>query len=350
MKKKTLKKKKTKKEKYLSLQEATKHCDYSQEYLSLRARQEKLKAVKIGRNWVTKKEWVKDYIKENGNGKKTNKKRKKKSIEIKPPENLPVEEKEKKPLVFEYKKEELKTKKAKRRRYFSVAKNWPAPEIKFSLPFVEHQPFSIEKFITVSPQRKLLSKVFVSAVVFLFFLSIMTGGIIFFEQANVKKSLEKAEKNYEIINEDFLLFVENINSKYIWVSTANTYKKYGKWLGASIKDSPQILKDKTAKLYQIIKSPFVKIYKFVFPSEEATKQLETGEIPEMTKEPEVKEGMVVTPSTDQDEEVKEKIKEVFSDEVEIKEQDNSSGIITPVFKEEDGEEYLYIMVPIKDQE
>jgi len=49
---------------YISLQEATKYCSYSQEYLSLRARQGKLKSVKLGRNWVTKKEWIEEYLKE----------------------------------------------------------------------------------------------------------------------------------------------------------------------------------------------------------------------------------------------------------------------------------------------
>ena len=49
--------------KYISLREATKYCNYSQEYLSLRARQGKLKAVKFGRNWVTTREWLEDYIK-----------------------------------------------------------------------------------------------------------------------------------------------------------------------------------------------------------------------------------------------------------------------------------------------
>ncbi|MBI2624796.1 MAG: hypothetical protein HYW70_00450 [Candidatus Nealsonbacteria bacterium] len=48
---------------YISLQNATKLCNYSQEYLSLRARQGKLKAIKLGRNWVTKKEWLEGYIK-----------------------------------------------------------------------------------------------------------------------------------------------------------------------------------------------------------------------------------------------------------------------------------------------
>jgi len=46
---------------YISLKEATKYCNYSQDYLKLRARQGKLKAVKIGRNWATTREWVEEY-------------------------------------------------------------------------------------------------------------------------------------------------------------------------------------------------------------------------------------------------------------------------------------------------
>lgn len=55
-------KKLSKKIDYISLREATKYCPYSQEYLSLRARQGKLKAIKIGRNWVTTKEWINEYL------------------------------------------------------------------------------------------------------------------------------------------------------------------------------------------------------------------------------------------------------------------------------------------------
>jgi len=46
---------------YISLREAAKHTKYSQEYLSLRVRQGKIKAVKLGRNWATTKEWVDEY-------------------------------------------------------------------------------------------------------------------------------------------------------------------------------------------------------------------------------------------------------------------------------------------------
>lgn len=48
---------------YISLAEATKFCNYSQEYLSLRARRGKLKSAKIGRNWKTTRKWLDEYIK-----------------------------------------------------------------------------------------------------------------------------------------------------------------------------------------------------------------------------------------------------------------------------------------------
>jgi len=47
---------------FISLKRATKYCDYSQEYLSLRARQGKLKAVKFSRGWFTKREWIEEYL------------------------------------------------------------------------------------------------------------------------------------------------------------------------------------------------------------------------------------------------------------------------------------------------
>jgi hypothetical protein len=47
----------------ISLEAATKFCNYSQEYLSLRARRKKLRAVKIGRAWMTTKEWIEEYLK-----------------------------------------------------------------------------------------------------------------------------------------------------------------------------------------------------------------------------------------------------------------------------------------------
>ncbi|RPI74990.1 MAG: Fic family protein [Desulfobacteraceae bacterium] len=60
---------KKEKQGYISLQEATKYCEYSQEYLSLLARTGKLAAVKFGRNWMTTPEAVREYLGEHQNSK-----------------------------------------------------------------------------------------------------------------------------------------------------------------------------------------------------------------------------------------------------------------------------------------
>jgi len=59
---------------YISLREASGCCSHSQDYLKLRARQGKLKAVKIGRNWVTTKEWLSEYLRQ-GRSQWSNKKK-----------------------------------------------------------------------------------------------------------------------------------------------------------------------------------------------------------------------------------------------------------------------------------
>lgn len=49
------------KKEYISLRVAARYCDYSPDYLRLRARQGKLKALKMGRNWFTTREWLEAY-------------------------------------------------------------------------------------------------------------------------------------------------------------------------------------------------------------------------------------------------------------------------------------------------
>ncbi|MDP3982193.1 MAG: hypothetical protein Q8P70_01430, partial [bacterium] len=81
-------------EEHISLAEAAQLSGtYSQKYLNLRARQGKLKAIKIGNYWVTTKEWLYEYIQNmdihnggNGNGHKHS------FVSPEPPINLPVEE------------------------------------------------------------------------------------------------------------------------------------------------------------------------------------------------------------------------------------------------------------------
>lgn len=51
------------KEDLITLADATKYCSYSQAYLGKLAKEGKLEAVKLKRNWMTTKEAVKRYIK-----------------------------------------------------------------------------------------------------------------------------------------------------------------------------------------------------------------------------------------------------------------------------------------------
>lgn len=48
--------------KLITLAEASRLCNYSQDYLSLRARNHKLKSLKIGNNWMTTSLWLNEYI------------------------------------------------------------------------------------------------------------------------------------------------------------------------------------------------------------------------------------------------------------------------------------------------
>lgn len=47
---------------FITLKEATKYCDYSREYLSLLSRKGKLASIKIGKDWMTTKEAIDEYI------------------------------------------------------------------------------------------------------------------------------------------------------------------------------------------------------------------------------------------------------------------------------------------------
>ncbi|MDP7141667.1 MAG: Fic family protein [Candidatus Woesearchaeota archaeon] len=50
---------------FISLAEASRLCSYSQEYLSLLARKGKLESIKKGRNWVTTRKAVREYVDKN---------------------------------------------------------------------------------------------------------------------------------------------------------------------------------------------------------------------------------------------------------------------------------------------
>lgn len=272
---------------YITLQEASKLCSYSQDYLSLRARQGKLKSAKFGRNWVTTRRWLDEYIKKakeyndthNGNGHRP-KLLKEINDSILIPA-IPVE------IISETKK--IKTIK-----------------VPFNLP--------IEK--AAEPKLNfalgLIIILFLAGGIFseIFFLNNALGNIasffpqefyIGFDTANIKA-----------------------NSEIITADLQGKIKEYFKDLFEGAKIQFTNLKSRILSLRDLFNK----------------KSILVGEGKN--------EGLVVIPSSEENESLKEKIKKSFSDEVKVEIKDESSGIITPIFRKGDGEQYLYIMVPINN--
>lgn len=63
-------------------------------------------------------------------------------------------------------------------------------------------------------------------------------------------------------------------------------------------------------------------------------------------------GIAVVPSTNSETEdniMKQKIRDSFSDEIQIKpDQSGTAGVITPVFKKAKGDDFVYVLVPVND--
>lgn len=258
---------------YISLQEATKYCDYSQEYLSLRIRQGKLRGKKFARNWVTKKEWLEEYLKEvreyNCNSVKN-------GFRCQHRENF-IKQQKSESIVQDgliLAQEFIKEKKP--------------PEFKF-------------------PLKEFSRLAFVASFLFIFFASFFSPSIF-----------EKRQFSYENTT---------MSAGSIWQSSFEVFSDYARWLKKNINE--QIARAKTY---------FAEII------DQGKKSLAE----KSSEKSPVREGVVVVQSTSNDEALKEKIRDSFSDEVKVELKDDGSGIITPIFKEREGDQYLYIMVPVKN--
>ena len=273
----------------------------------MRARQGKLKSVKIGRNWVTKTEWIEEYLKTLGNEKTETQK----TLQIKrkePPINLPIETLTQKLNVS------------------SIVV--PRPIIRF-------------RFVAI------------------FILILFLGGLFLLGQ--IKPMI--LPENLRNIGPELTITLSVMSSKENQASTFKTFERYGQWLKENLESRAPILKtvylvaddfitEKIFRFGRFVISPFSKVYQLVFLSEDKPKPEEKKETlePETEKpeETKTKEGMVILPSQSQDEETIKKIKESFSDEVRVEIEDETSGFIIPIFREREGEKYLYLMVPIKN--
>ncbi len=73
---------------YISLAQAAKMCSYSEHYLRLRARQGKLKSIKLGKKWMTTRTWLDDYQQRVGDWRAAAERKKVASDKVAPPPEL----------------------------------------------------------------------------------------------------------------------------------------------------------------------------------------------------------------------------------------------------------------------
>ncbi|MFA6437590.1 MAG: hypothetical protein WC242_05245 [Candidatus Paceibacterota bacterium] len=111
--------------------------------------------------------------------------------------------------------------------------------------------------------------------------------------------------------------------------------------------------DFITKSFQKIKNYFVyhsETEKQIGYLDERIKNLESQKVNDVENLAPVnqsQEGLIVIPSTKDDEQNKNKIKSMFSDEVVVEpDKTGQSGIIKPVFKKQTDQKYLYMLVPI----
>lgn len=334
-----------KKIEYISLAEAATYCNYSQDYLSLRARQGKLKSKKFGRNWVTTRQWLEEYIKqvENYNNETSAKKvdvvldksqTGLKTFDVKPqegvvklssitpqalpPDNLPVGE----PLIFI---EDILQPSIGLRVAFSSALVILAVLVGTLgvMPILDNHSWKVTVGISEDYGAWLAEQTFA------------TGAIAFGLVADAARG--KAQINVRGIArflKEAMLAVKG-DVELTWNNLAKRIKSLA---GIKEKDQRAISDDKLARETTQLQENIV-----------GDIQKRFGEFKEefgISKKE--SEGLVVVPSTERDEEVKDEIITAFSDEVVIEPKDETSGIIRPIFRTVAEQAYLYMMVPLKN--
>lgn len=139
-----------------------------------------------------------------------------------------------------------------------------------------------------------------------------------------------------------------VRDAVVETSGSNLAKKNTKNIFSSISDSFNML---SLRSYRFISSLLhLNAPRTVVVRDDVSEDFETTSHSSVSQDSEM--GMIVVPSTgetSQDEKVKSRIKKSFSDETRvIPDETGTSGVIQPVFKHTQDQDYLYVLVPVDD--
>ena len=341
---------------FITLKEAALLCDYSQDYLNLLVRKEKIRALKIGRNWVTKKEWIQEYL--------TAIERKKAGVlERSEVRAAMAADSVAKSLIAESaicgqisggqieKKETLAT--------VEIARAEEKTKDIFPLPLPPRRFIFFKKSIVLMAGCVALCTVLFGAIF------LVKSGI--FSSSNNRFS-EKAGSLWELSGQEIRSYEAKASlvdafgaaGKMIASAKDNLFAGFGVAGGKIAGFMGYLVHGKTEVVAVNEVPAAAPVNKTVL--EKSTDVLEKNlventhdqvdnfrkefNLPTEGSNTGTTQGLVVAPASGDIDKQKQAIKDNFSDQVAVRPIDDTSGIIVPQFKDKNGEDYLYMMVPI----
>jgi hypothetical protein len=309
---------------FFSLQEAARISSYSQEYLSLRARQGKLKAAKVGRNWSTTNEWLQEYIAKSEDYKKV--------IEAK--------------KIAEALHKEQEEEKGKSALISTIV---PDPPSNLPIYAPEAEAWEEPTFAEIAQRaafwRKAQFAFATAMVVMLVFTGIVSGRN---EIMRVANQVNPAVISFShAVLADAQKFGFAVGNKIEAQHREFTKTSFAAGMGEAGSNYVGWVGENARRIAAWFASPYQRVAKNIQDTFHRNNQLVLQPQDFQVSATE-KKGLVVVPSSKNNEKVKKQVKQSFSDEVYVYPEDEESGIITPVFRDRTGEEYLYILVPLQD--
>jgi hypothetical protein len=334
--------------KFISLKDASALCKLSPDYLNLIARKGYLRAVKKGRNWVTKNEWLEDYL-------------------------CRVERKHNRAIVTR----DTVLPAAPGTMPDSRSGQAPAPAV----PVPAMDPIAFNFLLPQSARTdsglrvgKFASFVCLAAAAAFAFAAIL------FSQRDVFSAGMKISLASTLHYGSVPAIREYATPKNIMASLDDATSGASRFFIGAM-DS---LKNAGSQLASYVRYAFFGKTEVVEVTETTTKSIGDGAVDKTVLEKSADaleknivsdtkgrindfkeefglsgqdrnpaQGMVVAPSTgdaNSDDELQNKLQKNFSDEVTVEPSDENSGIVVPQFRDGPGDEYIYMLVPVDDSQ
>lgn len=328
---------------YLDLKQASLETGYAPEDLAALICENKLRAVKLGENWLTKKCWIQDYAKRSSDWQEQSEQLRRR-----------IETYRRSSLAFSgcQRAWEKNSRRLPIARRMAVVTSESA-----ALSYVFLASLLISSLLLGNAQQ--LAKEYDRGLLkigrgdSLVYLKSQAGSL---DTSQLAASVSVAEAAGAMANSMWRGAIFGTNN--VLTEASDTFYSATK----DLRDFFRYLIYGRTEVYVVSESPQVEdvvFEKSVDALEEEISDYTSSRFSDFRKEfgftekdgnPSVKRGAVIIPRSGKTEKMMTDLERSFSDEVEVNPTGENTGIIVPIFRESKGEEYIYIFVPVKDNE